>query len=55
LGTGAGLIFKGAGFYATDYRSQSYRQDAKADKQGAGAPSGEASADKKKSGQGDKK
>ena len=29
LGTGAGLIFKGSGFYATDYRSQSYKEAAK--------------------------
>ena len=32
IGTGAGLIFKGSGFYATDYRSESYKKDAKADK-----------------------
>jgi len=25
LGTGAAVIFKGSGFYATDYRSKSYR------------------------------
>jgi putative FmdB family regulatory protein len=25
-GRGAGIIFKGSGFYATDYRSRSYRQ-----------------------------
>lgn len=25
LGTGAGMIFKGSGFYATDYRSESYK------------------------------
>jgi putative FmdB family regulatory protein len=25
LGTGAGLIFKGTGFYETDYRSDSYK------------------------------
>jgi putative FmdB family regulatory protein len=31
LGTGAGLIFKGAGFYQTDYRSNSYQQGAKQD------------------------
>lgn len=31
LGTGAGLIFKGAGFYQTDYRSNSYQQGAKKD------------------------
>ena len=29
LGTGAGLIFKGSGFYTTDYRSDSYKQAAK--------------------------
>ena len=29
LGTGAGLIFKGSGFYATDYRSDSYKEAAK--------------------------
>jgi putative FmdB family regulatory protein len=29
LGTGAGLIFKGSGFYITDYRSPSYRESAK--------------------------
>ena len=32
IGTGAGLIFKGSGFYSTDYRSDSYMKDAKADK-----------------------
>jgi putative FmdB family regulatory protein len=31
LGTGAGLIFKGSGFYTTDYRSESYKQAAKKD------------------------
>ena len=25
LGTGAGLIFKGSGFYTTDYRSEGYK------------------------------
>lgn len=29
IGTGAGLIFKGSGFYITDYRSDSYREAAK--------------------------
>ena len=29
LGTGAGLIFKGSGFYITDYRSDGYKQAAK--------------------------
>jgi putative FmdB family regulatory protein len=31
IGTGAGLIFKGSGFYITDYRSESYKSAAKAD------------------------
>lgn len=31
LGTGGGIIFKGAGFYETDYRSSSYKEGAKAD------------------------
>lgn len=31
LGTGAGLIFKGSGFYITDYRSDKYKQAAKKD------------------------
>ncbi|HEY5504884.1 MAG TPA: zinc ribbon domain-containing protein [Sedimentisphaerales bacterium] len=29
IGTGAGLIFKGSGFYTTDYRSESYKESAK--------------------------
>jgi len=29
IGTGAGLIFKGSGFYITDYRSESYKSAAK--------------------------
>ena len=38
---GAGLLFKGSGFYITDYRSSSYKEGAKADqsKSGAGAKS----------------
>jgi putative FmdB family regulatory protein len=29
LGTGAGIIFKGSGFYSTDYRSKAYTEAAK--------------------------
>ena len=29
IGTGAGVIFKGSGFYQTDYRSDSYKQAVK--------------------------
>jgi len=31
LGTGAAIIFKGSGFYQTDYRSESYKSAAKSD------------------------
>lgn len=36
LGCGAGLIFKGNGFYQTDYRSESYKKSAEAEKGKAG-------------------
>lgn len=31
IGTGGGVIFKGSGFYQTDYRSDSYKKAASAD------------------------
>lgn len=31
IGAGAGLIFKGSGFYITDYRSDKYKEAAKKD------------------------
>lgn len=31
VGTGAGIIFKGGGFYTTDYRSPAYKEAAKKD------------------------
>ena len=31
LGTGGGILFKGAGFYQTDYRSSAYHSASKAD------------------------
>lgn len=33
---GAGLLFKGSGFYITDYRSDSYKKGAKSDTSGSG-------------------
>jgi len=36
IGTGAGLIFKGSGFYITDYRSEGYKQAAKKDSGASG-------------------
>ena len=44
IGAGAGIIFRGAGFYQTDYRSESYKQAAKAD---SGDKQPEAKADAK--------
>ena len=32
IGTGGGLIFKGSGFYKTDYRSDGYKKSAKSEK-----------------------
>lgn len=32
ISAGGGIIFKGTGFYETDYRSESYKKGAKADK-----------------------
>jgi len=31
FGTGAAILFKGSGFYETDYRSESYKKAARAD------------------------
>ncbi len=33
IGTGGALLFKGSGFYTTDYRSKDYQAKAKADKE----------------------
>ena len=38
IGAGAGVIFKGSGFYQTDYRSDSYKQAEKSDGSGGCAP-----------------
>lgn len=40
IGTGAAIVFKGSGFYQTDYRSESYKKAAEAEtKQGTSAKS----------------
>src|SRR2546422_11761578 len=39
IGAGAGLIFKGSGFYTTDYRSEKYKEAAKKES-GPAAPAG---------------
>lgn len=43
IGTGAGLIFKGSGFYITDYRSEQYKNAAKSE---TGGGTGEKAAEK---------
>lgn len=45
IGAGGAIVFKGSGFYKTDYRSDSYKKGAEADKSASGssgssAPSG---------------
>lgn len=44
IGAGAGLIFKGSGFYLTDYRSDSYKKGAEAAKS-AESPASESKSD----------
>ena len=38
LSAGAGILFKGSGFYITDYRSDSYKKAAAADSKPAADP-----------------
>lgn len=51
IGSGAGIIFKGSGFYQTDYRSESYKKAAAAETGGGEkAASGEKPAGEKAAG-----
>src|SRR6202162_4828888 len=47
LGTGAGIIFKGSGFYSTDYRSKAYQEAAKKESPTAASTDGEKSSSRK--------
>jgi putative FmdB family regulatory protein len=38
FGTGAAILFKGSGFYETDYRSESYKKAAKAEQESTSKP-----------------
>ena len=38
IGPGAAILFKGSGFYQTDYRSDSYKKAAEADKPSSAPP-----------------
>jgi putative FmdB family regulatory protein len=42
FGTGAAILFKGSGFYETDYRSESYKSAAKADQEASSKSAGDA-------------
>ena len=53
FGTGAAVVFKGSGFYETDYRSDSYKKGADKDKKAKEKASGKS--DDKKPAQGEKK
>ena len=46
LATGAGIIFKGSGFYETDYRSESYKAGEKADSDKTKSTSGDSKKNK---------
>jgi putative FmdB family regulatory protein len=51
FGTGAAIMFKGSGFYQTDYRSDSYKKGAEADKKASesSSSSGESKSETKSS------
>ncbi len=50
IGPGAGIIFKGSGFYQTDYRSSDYKKSAEADKKASEGTSAKSNGDKSDSG-----
>jgi putative FmdB family regulatory protein len=45
IGAGAGIIFKGSGFYATDYRSADYQVKARQEKTGPAPEGGKSASD----------
>jgi putative FmdB family regulatory protein len=47
LGAGAGIIFRGSGFYQTDYRSADYKRKAKAENGNGSGSKSTASSDTK--------
>ena len=47
FGTGAAIMFKGSGFYETDYRSDSYKKAAKADNEKSKSGSSESKSESK--------
>ena len=58
IGAGAAIVFKGSGFYQTDYRSESYKKRAEADKPASSSESKSSeskSSESKSSSSGEKK
>lgn len=49
IGTGSAIVFKGSGFYQTDYRSESYKKAKAADSSG-GSPKSEGKSESKSEG-----
>jgi putative FmdB family regulatory protein len=49
IGPGAAILFKGSGFYLTDYRSDSYKKAAEADKKSSDSSSKDSSSSKSES------
>ena len=50
IGTGAGIIFKGSGFYQTDYRSDSYKKAKESEKPSSGKTAPEKKSETKNQG-----
>jgi putative FmdB family regulatory protein len=48
IGAGAGVIFKGSGFYATDYRSEGYKKASESEKPTPAKETGEKKTEAKK-------
>ena len=49
MGIGSGVIFKGGGFYETDYRSESYKKGAEGEKKASETKNTDSKKDTKKS------
>ena len=49
IGTGGGIIFKGSGFYLTDYRSESYKKAQKAESESSSGKGSDAKSSESKS------
>ncbi len=55
IGSGAGVIFKGSGFYQTDYRSENYKRAKESEKPASASVAPEKKSEPKGASKGDKK